>query len=403
MDQKNKIAFDMLRTIYRSANIKTGRSFEDFFADCIVQAVTETTLLAAYERLGKSVNIQMSEMYQPSVKDFLANVNNFESVLVWLRNYPKVAAMLASLKTKDYLEAIEGITIEDVDRKSGVAIKMPDSDIQIKLTCLSPFAHGADSKAGNATLFRRQDILCANNAMLSLPFYAGNALRGTIRDLLADHFISSLGLTPRRDAPPVALWFFHALYAGGALEETNTKTKAIIAKLGNNGSVKSGGIKEFRDMLPGLSLLGSAMGNKILAGRCNFNDFRPRCIEYDSGESSAAELFEWTYLTRREDHEDHIKHHGMIAHTECLKAGVIMDGGIDMSTHINELEKSSLGMGLQLAKQKGKLGAENRRGLGNVRIDISNHPDCTEYESYLKNNKSNIIKYLGEINAIASG
>lgn len=400
MNKNYKIGFDMIRTISQASYIKLKRSFADFLTDRIVQASTEPTLLAFVERLANSVNIEIDELYSPTVKSFIANINSLTPILAWVRKYPTATAMIVTLKTEDYLEAIGGLEIEEIDVQEGIANRMPDSDVQIRLTCLSPFAHGSDAKAGNATIFRRQDIICTNGAMLSLPFYAGNAFRGTMRDALADHLISSLGLAPRRDKPPVELWFFHALYAGGALEEAGAALKPVMEKIGKNGAINSGGIKELRDLLPGLSLLGTAIGNRILAGRVDFNDFRPQCVEYGSGGIQAAELFEWTYITRREDHEEHIDHHGMIANTECLKAGTVMDGGIDMSLHISDLERSALGMGLRLLKDRGSLGAENRRGLGKVEMEITNAPDPAMYQSFLQENKEEIMKYLEAINAI---
>lgn len=266
---------------------------------------------------------------------------------------------------------------------------------------MSPFAHGGDNKAGNATLFRRQDIMCQNGAVVSLPFYAGNAFRGSLRDILADDFIKSLGMVPRRDRPPVNLWFFHVLYAGGALEEASQATKSVIKKMGDNGAAKATGIYEFRDNLPNISLIGAAMGNRILSGRAMFADFRPQCKEYTTGDKPVDELFEWTFLTRHENHEDHEEHHGMIANTECLKAGIRMDGGIDMSEHISDLEKSALGRALEIVQGKGYLGAENRRGLGKVKIEYDNIPDSASYINYLKNNKDKIIDYLKEVDALA--
>jgi len=398
-----KTVFDMIRTISQASNIKVRRSFADFLNDRILQAVTEPTLLAFIERLSVTLNVEIDELYKPTVRNFISNLSALAPALPWIRKYATATAMIVTLKTDDYLQAVEALEIEDMGVQTGQTTKMPESDIHIALTCLSPFAHGADGKAGNATIFRRQNVICTNGAMLSLPFYSGNAFRGTMRDALADHFISSLGLVPRKDRPPVELWFFHALYAGGALEEAGTNLKAVMEKLGKNGAVSSVGIKEFRDALPGLSLLGTAIGNRILSGRAQFNDFRPRCLEYVSGDIPSAELFDWTYLTRREDHEEHIDHHGMIANTECLKSGVIMDGGLDVSLHISELELSALGCGLRLLQEKGSLGAENRRGLGKVGMTIQNGPDPEPYENYLKENKEAILEYLKGINAITSG
>lgn len=165
MNKNYKIVFDMIRTVSQSANIKVKRGFADFLSDRILQAVTEPSLLAFMERLATSMNVELDELYKPVVKDFIANINSLSPALYWIRKYPTATAMICTLKKEDYFEAINGLEIEEIELQAGMAAKMPESDIQIKLTCLAPFTHGADNKAGNATLFRRQDILCTNNAM----------------------------------------------------------------------------------------------------------------------------------------------------------------------------------------------------------------------------------------------
>jgi hypothetical protein len=155
-------------------------------------------------------------------------------------------------------------------------------------------------------------------------------------------------------------------------------------------------------MIVPLSLLGTALGNRVISGRVNICDCRPQCQEWGNGELSVGDLFEWTYLTRREDHENHAQgdNSSMIANTECLKAGTMLTGGIDVSEHATDLEKSCLGMGLQRLQQSGYLGAENRRGLGQVKIEMENAPDAALYETYLSANCSKILAYLEEIGAI---
>jgi len=214
--------------------------------------------------------------------------------------------------------------------------------------------------------------------------------------------------------PPCALWFFHALYAGGALEESSVAGKALGARLGAHGAANANGITEFRDMLPALSVLGTALGNRILSGRVNVLDARPRCIEWASGPQRAAELMEWQFLTRREDHEGHgdDDHHGMIANTECLCTGTILDAGLDISKHATPLEVSALACGLELLRERGYLGAENRRGFGQVQIDL-NHCfeagawirvfDGEKYNRFLADEREQIVDYLVEIKALGPG
>lgn len=327
-----KSTLDILRAIAKSANVKISRGFADYLSDRILQAATQPTLLAMVERLSKLLNSEIESIDGQAIHIFMQHINDAEApdVLNWLRTYHNIAAMIITQKTEQSYEACVGeIEIAVTQQEKGTALPSAEYDIKITAKCLSPLAHGSDTKAGNATIFRRMHLLSTTGQTLSLPFYAGNALRGRMRDLLADHFLSSLGLVPNKANPPCSLWFFHALYAGGALEENSEQAKAFGKKIGANGAARAEGIHEFRDMIPPLSVLGTALGNRVISGRVNMGDFRPTCKEWGNGDIAAGNLFEWTYLTRREDHENHAEgeNASMIVNTECLKAGVVMVAG----------------------------------------------------------------------------
>lgn len=402
MQQALKATIDMIRAVAAASTIKTKRNFTDFLADRIVQASAEQSLLSAMERLSGLVDAAPGEIYQPVLTEFVKVCGHPQAAdaLSWLRDYPRIAAMLTMLKHDDYGNTITALDLPETVKESGVALQAAEPEIKVTLTCLSPLAHGADTKAGNATLFRRMQVLSTTGAVLSLPFFSGNALRGQMRDILADDLIKSLGLIPRRDKPPVALWFFHALYAGGALEENSEAGKALKKELGGDGTVRAHGIHVFRDTLPGLSLLGCALGNRVLCGRAKFADLRPACKQWANGETEVSQLFEWLYLTRHENHEEHEEHHGMIANTECLRAGVRLYGGIDIDLHASELERSALGRGLKLLKERGYIGAESRRGFGRVQTEIVNAPAPELYEAYVKENAEKIKTYLTTLGAL---
>jgi hypothetical protein len=404
MNDTLKATMDMVRAEKRASQMKVSRNFTDFLADRIVQAGTEPTLLAFVERLSSLLDCDSGYIGGDVTAALMRAINSPDvaAVLEWVREYPRIVAMVVSLKDDaDYTAALEQIEVAPVADK-GTALPGRAPQVGITITCESPLAHGADSKAGNATIFRRCQVLSTTGQVLSLPFYAGNAVRGQMRDLLADDFLRALGLTPRRDEPPCKLWFFHALYAGGALEENSAQAKAIAKKLGNNGAVKAEGIHELRDMIPHLSALGYALGNRIISGRLNVCDCRPRCAEWGSGETPVASLMEWTYLTRREDHEGHADDHhsGMIANTECLRAGTMLEGGLDIHDHATDIERSAIGRGLELLSDRGWLGAENRRGLGQVAISLEGAPAGDTYSEYLAANKDKILDYLETIGAI---
>lgn len=401
------VTINIIRSIKSASTIKVNRHFEDFFSDRIIQSFSQPTLIDSIEHLIKSVDASMQHINQNDFAEFMSASLSLEAsaVLFWIRAHPRCVSMVASLRDiSEYKKALASIEIKPDDLADNSYMdKQPKYKISISVELLSPLAHGSDTKAGNATLFRRRNTITETGRILNLPFYAGNAIRGQMRDLFADHLLSSLGLTPRKDNPPVNIWFFHVLYAGGVLEEQSKTMDGINKELGKHGSLRTDGLRRLRDMLPSLSILGSALGNKIIPGRIQVGDLRPSCLEWGNGKIPAAQLMEWNFLTRREDHEgrnDDDKHTGMIANTECLKAGATLLGGIDIDNHALELERSALGCGLELLQNRGRLGADNRRGFGKADITISDLPDSKPYLNYLSDNKDKILNYLVEIGAL---
>lgn len=417
---------NLMRDFAEGSQVKVSRGFADFFSDRILQAGTKATLLGFAEHLTTALNVDLDSCKAAKVAEFLrvAQTPEAGAVLAWIRKYPRITALIATRRKDDLFEqAINDITVDSLNVEMGVALPTRTPDIPITMTCLSPLAHGSDQKAGNATLFRRMEIISDKGQVLVLPFYAGNAFRGQMRDLLTYHFLYTLsgGVTDLgKSGKPTAmlqiikdffggaasvLWLFHALFEGGSLEEDSKAAAAIGKRLGQNGAVSAQGMYEFRDMVPMLSILGTALGNRILSGKINNVDYRPVCWEWGYAEAlPAAELFTWTYLTRRNDDENHNSDEGksaaMIANTECLKAGTMLKGGVNVSDHITEIELSCLGMGLKLMQREGYIGAENRRDMGQVKIEIENMPDYLPYQNYISENRKQILTYLQEIGGI---
>lgn len=405
-----RATFDMIRRIKQTAQIKVGRNFESFFADRIIQAFSEPTLLDAVERLARIVDADVSYIGGQKMAAFMAAAQSDEgrSILYWVRRRPRVTAMIAMMRDEDdFASALDSIYVGDAAPASAddTAVPAADYDVGLTVQLLSPLAHGSDSKAGNATLFRRRQVLTPGGNVLELPFYAGNALRGIMRDLLADDLLTRLGLSADRSKPAVSLWFFHAIYAGGVLAEGGgDKVQAALNKeLGNHGSIRTDGIRRIREMLPSVSLLGAALGNRILCGRINVGDLRPQCKEWGNGALPAAELLTHEYLTRRDDFEgrtDEDAHAGMIATTEVLREGSTLVGGIDIDAHASEIERAALGHGLDLLVTRGTLGAESRRGFGKCIFTLANKPDAAPYLDFVQAQKSQILAYLDEVGAL---
>lgn len=393
-----EVTFAFLKSVYQASDLKSSRSRMDVFCDRLVRAVTAPTLLRALEDLMRGLNTEAEKMPPVAVADMIAAAGGPDApaILEWLRQHTKLAAMLAGVRDEAlFREALAGIVLPTVatSDEPGAAPAAGRFDIALTARCLSPLAHGADGKAGNSTLFRRQQVLLTNGQIVQLPYYAGNAIRGQMRDLLADHFLATLEIKP-------ALWFFYALYSGGALEEAATSTKALAKQLGDNGSLRTDGLRGFRLKVVPLSLLGCALGNRVLPGRIQVAELRPVCAEWGTGPVPAASLLGWEYITRREDDESHKENHSMIANTEVLKAGTELRGGIMTDHGSNEIERGCLGRALVMLREHGQLGANNRHGLGRAEIAIDKCPDPAPYDAHLKEHRQEIVDYLESIGAI---
>lgn len=391
---------EMVRELAKASEFKGDRRFRDLLASRMRQAFT-LPIVPAMQKLAEVLGAQIQYVRGDVAEAFLKRASQPDAArsLAWMRQNPQLAAMVATMKEEaDWIAAIEDLDLPEVGDAASCVDGRPTYDISIEAQVMSPLAHGADAKAGNATMFRRCQVRASDGTVMSLPFYAGNAIRGQMRDLLADDLLGILGLGRKS----IALWFFYAIYSGGALEEGSKATEAISAALGKNGALRTDGLREFRDVLPALSVLGAAMGNRVLSGRMCVGDLRPVCRQWGFGGDapSVEELFDWQYLTRREDDEAHVEHHGMIATTECMRIGTHLVGGIDCSSHICPMERSALGRGIDLLTACGKLGAENRRGFGKVDFVVSNAPDASLYVQWLDDNKERILSYLHSIGAL---
>jgi len=393
---------NMIRNIRIASDIKVGRNFIDFFSDRILQASHKTSLLSFAECLMKLVAADPSKIQSENFQNFLKACQSDKAyaILLFIREYYKTVMMLTQIKEQDILEqALSAIEIKPSDFEVGKAKQRGQFQIPIKTICLSPLSHGSDLKAGNAMLYRRHDILSDTGHKISLPYYAGNALRGQIRDCLADYFLTSLDVKISRNNPDIAFWFFYMLYSGGALGEDNKAKELMSFVSGSAGQVKIQKSNELRELLPHLSALGFAIGNRIFSGRFDCHDLEPQCKEYGNSEVESADLISWEYLTRREDLESHEENHSMIAVTEVLISGTVLTGGIDFHYSASELEKSAIAKGLSLLQESKSIGGSRRRGFGRIDFEFKNLPDKTLYEKFLTDNKEKIKEFFVGVGA----
>jgi len=404
MNNNRTAVFDLMREIYNAAGIKTKRAKVDFFADRIVQACSEKTIARAMEKLTKTVGADLGNIKGKTIMPFLQAAKTVEGggIYKWIKDNPSLSALIVSLPVSEYRETLKEVEIQGERNASGVALPAPKYDIPIHIKCLSPLQHGGDVKAGNVTLFRRMDLLTQTGGCITLPFYAGNAIRGQVRDILADDFLHRIGVAKNSDK--LALWFFYALYSGGILGNGDKGVGLLNKRIGRPGTVNTDGISKLRKMIPMISLLGAALGNRIIPGMAMFADYRPECVEWGNGTNKIDSLFEWQFMTRREDNENSIENNSMIVNAECLKTGVVLHGGVDIEPHCSEIEIGALVHGLDGLAQYGYIGAENRRGFGRVDITCEGIKKYAkrraEYKKYIEIKKKEIYDYCVGIGAI---
>jgi hypothetical protein len=132
-------------------------------------------------------------------------------------------------------------------------------------TLTSPMHHGADDKYGNVSLFRRQlsnDPLTGTSSYV--PFVAGGAIRGGMRDLMFGRWLQLLGIKST-ELPPFRA---HSILAGGAVEKGVDTAKV-------NNVVRS----VVRRVCPPWDLFAGCLEQQIMGGRGRIGDAVLVCRE----------------------------------------------------------------------------------------------------------------------------
>ena len=391
-----------LGQVYAYGQIQARSGKFALFEARVRQAAAASTLLGFCDRIMGLMDARaMPEDMLPGVIEEAAAQG--AEILAWIRHNHRVATALAQLARRNPEEFAAAIKLVEVPplpaTEEHLTVRVVP-DIAVTLTLLSPLAHGSDDKCGNATRFRRIPV---GAAATEIPYYAGNAFRGQMRDLLADHFLDALGLVPSRTRPPVTQWFFHLLYAGGGLGEVTPK-RARKAAGERANSVALADRANWRDMLPTASLFGCAVGNSLMGGKFDALDYMPVCAELGYDAPRADDLLAWEYGTRRDDLEaEHEANTSMIAAFEVMRAGARLHGGVNLRPNIREVETACLHHGLGLMREHGRIGAQTRRGWGLVTVDIHAELDAAPYLEWLASHKDDVLAYLADLGALDVG
>jgi hypothetical protein len=277
------------------------------------------------------------------------------------------------------------------------------------LTLTSPLAHGADSKSGNINLVRREPVVDPLTGRRSeVPFLAGNALRGQMRDLMMLRYLALLGLAPEEIPPGVA----HALLAGGSIE-AGADTLGVVL------SVR----RALRTNCPPFDLVaGCPPGQPPMAGILSVHDALLVCRENAwrlhpflarPGETPAAlaarlSPADTLVTTRQSIRQSHRELPGadgsqMIMQTEVILAGAQMVHALRYKPEgvRSELSGSCLADALEFLARGGLTGARTSSAFGTFVTEgwLPRHgaeplPDASIYHEWIRSRRDELRAWV---------
>ena len=268
------------------------------------------------------------------------------------------------------------------------------------LTALSPIHHGGSEDYGTTKLILTLPTviinpLTNNEEIDNIPAIHGNAIRGYLRRLIMDDFLTQLDY--ELDSKKV----YHFLFTGGILEALDSKDKGAI-----NLTLK----KQIRELIPPISLVGSALGNQMIQGKLKVGMADIVCAEtkhyieeYSDYDFSAYNLKGSDFGTRLDDlkegkTEEDEQAHQMKYEFETLIRGTKFTHEFILED-CNSIEKACFRRMMSLWEERPYLGGKSGTGYGKVRLDYQSIDDLTDisYLNYLHDRKEEISNLLDEL------
>ena len=281
---------------------------------------------------------------------------------------------------------------------------METINIKGNVTALSPIHHGGSEDYGTTRLIHQQPAIIINpetgaEEIDNIPCIHGNAIRGYLRRLIMDDFLTLL------DYPLDSKKIYHFLFTGGLLEAVNPADKGAI-----NLSLK----KKLRKLIPPLSLLGSAIGNQMFEGKLKVDLLFIVCAEtkhyltdYTGYAPSIYNLRSLDFGTRlddlkgdytEEEQEESGQHHQMKYEFETLIQGTKFTHEFTLED-CNSVEKACFTRMVNLWEERPYIGGKSGTGYGKVKLD---YPQLTEwsdidYLNFIHENKDEITSLLDDL------
>ena len=281
---------------------------------------------------------------------------------------------------------------------------METINIKGNLTALSPIHHGGSEDYGTTKLILQQPTIVRNpdtgvEEIDNIPCIHGNAIRGYLRRLIMDDFLTLIDY--ELDSKKI----YHFLFTGGLLEAVNPSDKGAI-----NLKLK----KDLRQLIPPLSLLGSALGNQMIQGKLKVSIANIVCSEtkhyiddYTDYEFSSYNLKSSDFGTRlddlkgdytEEEEEGSDQHHQMKYEFETLIRGTRFTHEFSLED-CNQVERSCYCRMMNLWSERPYIGGKSSTGYGEVKLD---YPDIkewtdTDYLNFIIDDKDDIKGLLDDL------
>ena len=267
------------------------------------------------------------------------------------------------------------------------------------LTALSPIHHGGSEDYGTTKLILTLPTviinpLTNNEEIDNIPAIHGNAIRGYLRRLIMDDFLTQLDY--ELDSKKV----YHFLFTGGILEALDSKDKGAI-----NLTLK----KQIRELIPPISLVGSALGNQMIQGKLKVGMADIVCAEtkhyieeYSDYDFSAYNLKGSDFGTRlddlKEERDDDEQAHQVKYEFETWIRGTKFTHEFILED-CNDVEKACFRRMFELWKERPYLGGKSGTGYGKVKLDYPeiNSLSDDDYLKYVDENKELICNFLDEL------
>ncbi len=257
------------------------------------------------------------------------------------------------------------------------------------LTALSPIHQGGDEKTGNTSTIKRIAYIVDGKKTM-VPVISGNSIRGQLRRLVMADMLERINYRSKN------LKLYNTLFSGGTLESTDSDSGYLNLELR----------QRIRDVIPPLSLLGTAIGNQMFEGKIKVGIAVPICTElseYIIGtvpEQTMYDLVDTDFSTRRDDlhgeREEGERAIQMKVDWEIVVPGTQFAHRFSL-IDVTDLERSTFGHLMALWQDRPYLGGKSGVGYGKVKIEYQGIPDPTAYRQWIGENGQKVADELAAL------